>query len=167
MLGEDRAQELVILRRVEGPNPVRVVIDPRGRVPESARLLADDGVRRIVLTAAGTKIRLPRGIEIVEMPVSENGIAPSAMLSALLERGLKRILIEGGADTVSRFLAAGCLDRLHIVIAPVLLGSGPAGISLPPIEHCDQALRMPMYAHPLGEEVLFDCDLSARRAKVG
>jgi hypothetical protein len=38
-------------------------------------------------------------------------IAPEAILSALHERGLRRILIEGGAETVSRFLVANCLDR--------------------------------------------------------
>src|SRR5215204_1570064 len=37
------------VRRVEGPNPVRVVIDPRGRLPAAARMLADDNTRRIVI----------------------------------------------------------------------------------------------------------------------
>ncbi len=54
-----------------------------------------------------------------------DGIEPAAILAALAERGLRRILIEGGADTVSRFLAARCLDRLHVVVAPIILGSGP------------------------------------------
>src|SRR6185503_16294491 len=39
------------VRRVSGPPPVRVVIDPDGRLPRSARLLANDGVRRIIVTA--------------------------------------------------------------------------------------------------------------------
>ena len=42
------------------------------------------------------------------------------------ERGFRRVLIEGGADTVSRFLAAQCLDRLHVMVAPIILGSGRA-----------------------------------------
>jgi diaminohydroxyphosphoribosylaminopyrimidine deaminase/5-amino-6-(5-phosphoribosylamino)uracil reductase len=75
--------------------------------------------------------------------------------------------IEGGANTVSRFMAAGCLDRLHIVVAPVVIGSGPAGLSLEPIETMDQALRPPVRTHSLGSEILFDCDLSAQRAAGG
>ena len=43
---------------------------------------------------------------------------------------LRRILIEGGAHTVSRFIAAGCLDRLHVMVAPIMLGSGQAGMTL-------------------------------------
>ena len=81
-------------------------------------------MRRIILTASGVRPPLPQGIEIVELPKSGGQIAPSAILAALAERGLRRILIEGGADTVSRFLAAGCLDRLHVMVAPIILGSG-------------------------------------------
>ncbi len=155
------------VRRVSGPHPVRVVIDPNGRLPETARLLAGDGVRRIILTASGVRPKLPQGTELAELPKSGGQIAPSAILAALKERGLRRILIEGGADTVSRFLAAGCLDRLHVVVAPVVLGSGRAGLALPPIERADQALRPPMHVHRLDDEVLFDCDLSAQRVPVG
>jgi riboflavin biosynthesis pyrimidine reductase len=68
---------------------------------------------------------------------------------------------------VSRFLAAGCLDRLHVVVAPIILGSGPSGIALPPIERADQALRAPVRAHWLDDEVLFDVDLSAQRIPIG
>ena len=60
-------------------------------------------------------------------------------------------------------MAAGCLDRLHVVIAPLIIGAGPTGIALPPIDRLDQALRAPMRVHSLGEEVLLDCDLSAQR----
>ncbi len=158
---------LLTVRRVPGPQPVRVVIDPGGRLPHGARLLADDGVRRIILTASGVQPALPVGVEIVGLPKSGGQIAPSALLEALKERGLRRILIEGGADTVSRFMAAGCLDRLHVVVAPIVLGSGRVGLTLPPIERADQALRPPMHVHRLDDEVLYDCDLSAQRVAVG
>ena len=82
-------------------------------------------------------------------------------------RGLRRILIEGGADTVSRFLATGCLDRLHVIVAPIILGAGRPGIALPPVERADQAMRVPMRMHRIDDEVLFDCDLSAQRLPVG
>ena len=81
---------------------------------------------------------------IIALPQTDGQIAPAAILAALAERGFRRVLIEGGADTVSRFLAAGCLDRLHVVVAPIILGSGPAGLALPPIERADQALRVPV-----------------------
>jgi riboflavin biosynthesis pyrimidine reductase len=119
------------------------------------------------VTREGARPALPEGVEIVALPVDQDEIAPAAILGALAARGLRRLLIEGGANTVSRFLAAGCLDRLHVMIAPIILGSGPSSLSLPPILRVDEALRVPVRAHILGEEVLLDCDLSAHRRPIG
>jgi riboflavin-specific deaminase-like protein len=155
------------VRHVEGPNPARVVIDPRGRLPDDARLLADDGARRVVVTAAGTDARLPAGVERVAVPGTDRRLAPSAILVGLAAAGFRRILIEGGADTLSGFLAAGCLDRLHVVIAPIILGSGRPSCTLPAIADAEEALRPRVKTVLLGDEVLFDCDLSAQRRSVG
>lgn len=155
------------VRRVAGPQPVRVVIDPNGRLPASAKVFTGDGIRRLWVTAEATQCAPPSGVEILTLPAAGGRIAPAAILAALAERGLRRILIEGGADTVSCFLAAGCLDRLHVMVAPIILGSGRASFILPPVERADQALRAPMRTYRLDDEVLFDCDLSAQRVPVG
>jgi riboflavin-specific deaminase-like protein len=158
---------LLTVRRVEGPNPARVVIDPNGRLPSTARLFASDGARRLVLTDEQARPSLPHGTEIISLPRTDGQLAPAAILAALAEQGFRRILIEGGANTVSRFLAAGCLDRLHVVIAPMIIGSGPSSVTLPPITHLDQAIRCPTRAHILGDEVLIDCDLGSQRIVAG
>lgn len=155
------------VRRVAGPHPARIVIDPNGRLPPSAKVFTKDGVRRLLVTAEGATCSLASEVEVVALPAAGGRIAPRAILAALAERGLRRILIEGGADTVSGFLTAGCLDRLHVVVAPIILGAGRASFILPPIERADQALRMPIHAHQLDDEILFDCDLSTQRVPVG
>ncbi len=153
-------------RHVSGPNPARVVIDPRGRLAPTARLLAEDGARRIVVTEQGGPCAL-RGVEIVALPSVDGHIAPAAILASLAEIGLRRVLVEGGPETLSRFLAAGCLDRLHVVVAPIILGDGRPGFLLGPIDRVEQALCPPVRIHPLDGEVLFDCDFSAQRAPIG
>jgi riboflavin-specific deaminase-like protein len=158
---------LLTVRRVEGPSPARVVIDPNGRLPATARVLAADGIRRIVVTASDAQTRLPAGVEIVAIASNDGRLAPAAIAAALAARGLHRILIEGGADTVSRFLAARCLDRLHVLIAPIILGTGRSSLTLPVIERVEQAMRAPMRAHVLDGDVLLDCDLSAQRVPIG
>jgi diaminohydroxyphosphoribosylaminopyrimidine deaminase/5-amino-6-(5-phosphoribosylamino)uracil reductase len=155
------------VRRVVGPNPARVIVDPNGRLPSTARVLAADGIRRLVVTAAGAPKRLPPDIETVSLVAEAGELAPAAIVAALAARGFRRILVEGGADTVSRFLAAGCLDRLHILVAPIILGGGRSSLTLPPIERVEQAVRAPMRAHVLGSDVLLDCDLSAQRIPIG
>ena len=158
---------LLTVRRVSGPSPARIVLDPRGRLSPEARVLAADNVRRLVIVAEGVKPSLPKGVEIVEIAAPGGEVAPAAILAALADRGFRRILIEGGAHTVSRFIAAGCLDRLHVMVAPIMLGAGQSGVTLAPIARADQALRAPMRAHLIGEEVLLDCDLSAQRVAIG
>jgi diaminohydroxyphosphoribosylaminopyrimidine deaminase / 5-amino-6-(5-phosphoribosylamino)uracil reductase len=155
------------VRRVAGPSPARVILDPRGRLAASARVLAADGVRRLVVTTAEARHALPDGVEVVVLPANDGHMAPAAVLAGLVARGLRRILVEGGAKTVSGFLSAGCLDRLHVLVAPVILGTGRASLALAPIDRVDHALRPPTRAYPLGEEVLFDCDLSAARVPIG
>ena len=155
------------VRRVAGPNPARVVIDPNGRLARTARLLADDGARRLVITRSDTTLALAAGIEVVKVAATAERLAPADVLAILAERGFRRILIEGGSNTISRFLAAGCLDRLHVMIAPMIIGAGPSSVSLAPIDRVDEAIRAPMRAHILGDEVLLDCDLSAQRIGIG
>jgi diaminohydroxyphosphoribosylaminopyrimidine deaminase / 5-amino-6-(5-phosphoribosylamino)uracil reductase len=162
------------VRRVSGPSPARVILDPKGRLPGSARVLAADGIRRLVITSETCETAPTAGIEYARLPTRDGHIEPASILAALARHGLHRILIEGGADTVSRFLAARCLDRLHITVAPIIIGAGRSSVNLPPIAHVDDALRAPMRMHVLrngdrnsgdnpGDELLIDCDLSARR----
>ena len=153
------------VREVEGENPVRVVLDPHGRLGQDRRIFSDRAARTLVVrraTAHGSPSGTPGdGPEVLTLPASgSDGFEPGAVLEALRARGLRRVLVEGGGVTVSRFLEAGLLDRLHLTIAPILMGSGRPGITLPPIETLDQALRARCRHVPLGDDLLFDLDLS-------
>ncbi len=151
------------VRRCAGPNPVRVVVDPRGRLSCNARLLGPG--RKIVVTTTGAEVQAD-GAEILKLPHQEGRIAPPAILAALAGCGLRRIMIEGGAETVSRFLRAGCLDRLHMLVAPLILGAGRSSFTFGAIDRVEEALRPRVRVHHLGDETLFDCDLSAQRVPV-
>ncbi len=155
------------VRQVAGPQPARAVIDPKGRLGADAKLFADDGVRRLLITVDGATAAPPPGVEVITLPAEDGNIAPSAIVAALAGAGMRRILIEGGADTVSRFIAARCLDRLHVNVAPVMLGAGGPGIDLPPLDRADQARRMQVRVHKIEDDVLFDCDLSDQRIAIG
>jgi riboflavin-specific deaminase-like protein len=155
------------VRRVSGPSPARVVLDPAGRLPASARMFAADGNRCLRIAAAGAGGTPSLGVETVTLPTTGGRIAPADILQALAAHGFRRVLIEGGAETVSRFLLARCLDRLHVVVAPIILGSGRPSFALPPIDRVGEALSAPMQVHHLDGEVLYDCDLSAQRDAIG
>ena len=88
------------------------------------------------------------------------GFAPDAIVAALHALGLRRILVEGGADTLARFLDAGAVDLLHVLVAPMILGSGKEGFRLAPVDSLDEALRPVTRVHAFDDgDVLFTCDL--------
>lgn len=146
------------VRRVDGRSPARVVIDRRGRLPHGARLFADDGVARAVVTEAG--VAVPHGVQRIELTAKGNAFAPADVVAALHARGWRRILVEGGAQIVSSFIDAGVVDRLHVLVAPVLLGSGKSGLTLKPLARLADAPRPRTTVHVLDDgDVLFDCDL--------
>ncbi len=152
---------LLTVRHVPGEQPARIVLDPNGRVPNTARLWHTPG-RRIVMQR-GNLVR-PEGVEIVPLPgVAGEPIAPQVILAALRQVGIRRILVEGGAHTLSHFLAAGALDRLHFLIGPLILGSGLPGLTLPPIDRLDGALRPITRCYPLyGGDIIVDCAFSEK-----
>ncbi len=154
------------VRRVTGDHPARVVIDPRGRMPEGAACLRDGMAPVLVITTPGG--RVPKGAERIEIAAVDDTIPPAAIVSALEARGLPRVLLEGGADTLSRFLGAGSVDFLHILVAPMIFGSGQAGLELPPIDGLDQAMRPRSRVHVFEDgDVLFACDLRDSGARGG
>ncbi len=146
-------------RHVPGPNPVRVVIDPRGRMPATLGMLGDGAGPVIAVGCPGT--RGPAGAERIELPCGPDGhIPPAAIVEALAARGLRRILVEGGAETLARFLDAGAVDELHLMVAPILLGSGKTGLNLAPIESLTEAMRPVVRTMRFGDgDLLCICEL--------
>ena len=149
-------QPQLTVRHLDGPDPVRVIIDPNDRLSRTGPLLDPDTAAAVIqIVASDTALKpLPESVERLILDRVDGGFAPRAIVQALAQRGLTRLLIEGGAHTVSRFLAAGALHRLHLLIAPMLLGSGQAGLGLPAIERLAEARRLPMRSFPLADELL-------------
>ncbi|KAA6183849.1 RibD family protein [Thiohalocapsa marina] len=154
------------VRLVSGTNPVRAVLDPSARLAPGYRVFTDGQATTLHLVAeasaagsqaAGSQVVGP-GVERIPVRTDPaRTFPPQGVLAVLRDRGLRRVLVEGGGITVSRFLQAGVLDRLHVSVAPLLIGSGRPGITLPRIERLEQALRPPrVQHHRLGDDLLFD-----------
>lgn len=154
---------LLTTRQVSGPNPLRVVFDPGHRLDAHYRIFADaetptlyacgDRHLRDGETRFGTADILPLACVGDTSPVGE-------LLSALRARGCARVFVEGGGVTVSAFLEAGLLDRLHIAVAPLIVGSGKPAIRLEPKDVLSDCQRPAYRVFRMGGDVLFDCDLT-------
>lgn len=152
------------VRAVEGANPVRVVLDPHARVPLTSLLLTDPAAPTLWLVGAGATVpaEMADHVEVQRM-AGEGDFAPEDVLKILGTRGLGRVLVEGGGITVSRFLRAGCLDRLFLTSAPILVGDGVPGIRFEGADALSGALSAPVRRFILGDDVCAEFNFAAAR----
>ncbi|HKJ76205.1 MAG TPA: bifunctional diaminohydroxyphosphoribosylaminopyrimidine deaminase/5-amino-6-(5-phosphoribosylamino)uracil reductase RibD [Gammaproteobacteria bacterium] len=122
----------------EPRQPLRVVLDPRLSLPESARMLSLPG-RTLVVTAADDPEQQERleaaGAEVLRLPGGPDSIDLPAMLEELGRREVNEVLLETGATLSGAMLQAGLLDEIVVYMAPLLMGDGARGLfHLPGLE---------------------------------
>ncbi|MGP4015627.1 bifunctional diaminohydroxyphosphoribosylaminopyrimidine deaminase/5-amino-6-(5-phosphoribosylamino)uracil reductase RibD [Saccharopolyspora sp. 5N708] len=98
--------------------PLRVVVGDR-EIPPAAKVFDD----------AAETVQLPGG-------------DPAAVLTALADRGIVDVLLEGGPRLAGAFVAAGCVDRVLAYLAPMLLGAGPAALGEAGVGSISRAWRL-------------------------
>lgn len=151
-------------RLASGGNPLRVVLDPQLRLPATHRVFSDAEAPTLRVRAQGVPLRASlacASVEDIELPAPAGRLDLRALLAQLQARGNHLVLVEGGGVTLSAFLAAGLLDRMHIVVAPFIMGEGRPGLRIASPARLQDCLRPPPRIFALGGDVLFDCDLRA------
>ena len=158
-------------RRVPGPQPVRVVMDPAARLDGLSRVFRDGQAPTLWVCdshhAAQARSRLGQapgraevvGVDGLLATDATGAYHPQRAVAALAERGLRLLFVEGGGITVSRFFTAGALDRLHLVVAPVLIGSGRRGLQAPAHAVMADCPRPKARTLALGPDMLWDLEL--------
>ncbi len=162
--GTIRADDPQLTTRLcAGPSPVRVVLDTERSLGTDYRVFTD-GHPTLLACATDRASETHGGARVIGLPRAGRALDLAALLAALRERGLARVFIEGGGVTVSRFLAAGVLDRLHVTIAPLLLGEGVPAFTLPGVARPQDGLRLDWTLHRLGADILLDIPLNTARS---
>ena len=153
------------VRAVDGPSPVRVLLDPSARAPRTATMLNDGAAPVVWCVATTTPPPEPAAahVTVVRLPLVDGRFSPEDVLAALARRGLHRVLVEGGGRTVSGFLAAQALDRIFLTTAPLLIGDGVPGLRFSGTDRLSEALRAPARRFLLGADVCVELDLAAAR----
>jgi len=155
-------------RLVEGPNPLRVIIDPARRLDATYRVFTDQKAdtlyvcARSLLKPGEQRFGCATIVGIDDHADGPGSVNVAALVRMLRERGCPRIFVEGGGVTVSMFLEANLLDRLHMTVAPLIIGDGRPAIRLPARALLDDCHRPSYRVFRMGGDVLFDCDLRSR-----
>ena len=156
----------VRLPGMEARAPLRVVLDGRGRVGEALDLVQRSVEQRtLIFTGEGANHPLAErpGLEVCGVQQTAEGLAPEAILAALAQRGVTRVMIEGGAKVAAAFLEADLVDNICWFRAPkVLGGDGQAAVSGWGLAHLMDA---PRFARVRVERLEEDLLESLRRAR--
>ena len=158
------ADDPLLTRRGPGagqPN-LRVVLDRRLRTPPGARLFSEPGMVVLYTDAAGAGRDPARvselqaaGAQVVVLPA----VSPSLVLSELHARGVRSVLVEGGATVAASFVHAGLYDRVAVVCAPKLLGgaTAPSPLATALVEDPNEAPRVEgLRGHRAGEDLILE-----------
>lgn len=148
---------------LEGRSPVRVVSDCKLDLPLDGTLAETAKVVPVwLITVTGhdkdkRRALEEKGVEIIEVSDDENGRPDLGMAAmALAERGITRVLVEGGGMMSAAFLKAGLVDRIHWFRAPRIIG----GEGIPGVAHlgleklADSLSYHRVSAHPIGADLL-------------
>jgi diaminohydroxyphosphoribosylaminopyrimidine deaminase/5-amino-6-(5-phosphoribosylamino)uracil reductase len=122
------------LRRVAA----RIVLDPNLRIPMQARLISTARAAPTIIVTTEKLATEPRardfsalGVEVVGVPVEDRQLSLRALLDELGARGMSNLLVEGGGDTIGRFIEANQADEALVFVSPILIGGqgapGPIG----------------------------------------
>ncbi len=129
------AQRLSRRHRGQPEVPPIALVTRSGTLEHDLAVLTDSEVRPLVLTAAavavGTRHRLGSAAEVLDC----SGADPTAVdlavaLDRLAERGLSRVLTEGGPSLLGTFIGRHLLDELCLTLAPVLVGGTAVRIAV-------------------------------------
>jgi diaminohydroxyphosphoribosylaminopyrimidine deaminase/5-amino-6-(5-phosphoribosylamino)uracil reductase len=160
----------------DGRQPLRIVLDSALRLPHDGALSGTAAVcptlvayvpGRLAGDPEGERRRAgleDRGIELLALPPDgDKRVSLEALATVLGQRGSNELLVEGGADVVAAFLAAGLVDELLVCVAPVVIGgrSAPGPVGGVGVDRLELASRFEFLTV---EQLAGDVWLSARPA---
>jgi 5-amino-6-(5-phosphoribosylamino)uracil reductase len=123
LLVRDGERRKTRLERGLPEHPVKVTVTRRGKLDPSQRFFADDGSRKLVYAhsevASALGERLARVGEVVD---GGDPVRMAELARDLHRRGVRRLMVEGGAAVHTQFLADDLVDELQLVVAPFFVG---------------------------------------------
>jgi diaminohydroxyphosphoribosylaminopyrimidine deaminase/5-amino-6-(5-phosphoribosylamino)uracil reductase len=154
-------REGVRLADGEPRQPLRLVVDSRGRTPASARVLRLPGRTLVATTDASSEAwrreMREAGAEALVLPASDGRVDLGELLLRLGDRDILSLLIEGGGELLGGFFDLGLVDKVQAVLAPIIIGGqeAPAAVAGRGAARMAGALRLrDVSVERLGEDVL-------------
>ena len=153
-------------RLVQGPSPIRIVVDSTLRLSPSAKVVTDGAAPTLLATTDRAtperrRVFTTAGVDVLVMPATPDGrVDLGALLDELGRRGLDSLLVEGGAGLITALLREHRVRRLIVSIAPKIVGAGIEAVGDLDIVRLRDAVafRRASFSQ-VGPDVIFDGEL--------
>jgi riboflavin-specific deaminase-like protein len=150
------------VRKWPGSNPQPIVLDSQLRTPKTAKLCNHPDKKCWVLTVHQSTNLLGDNVDILTVPNAEENqlkVPLVAAMGLLRERGIKSLMVEGGAEVITAFLQASLADAVVLTIAPRILGGYKAVGDLQTGGYANQLSIDPLHYAPAGRDLIVWGDL--------
>jgi riboflavin-specific deaminase-like protein len=138
-----------------GQNPQPIVLDSHLRIPAKARLCSLPDKRCWVLTTGDSEDTSIEGLEITALEGNADGrVCLQRALKLLWSKGIKSLMVEGGASVISAFLKAQLVDAIVLTITPRLVGGYKAVSDLECVSRCVLPQIKPFFSQHLGDDLI-------------
>ncbi len=120
-----KSRELREMRVNKGlsPNPVRIVVDSRCRIPPDSEILNDEAHTVVAVSEAAEKTRIEEiGKRAEVIVVGEKRVNLVELLRILYRKGVRRIMVEGGGELNYSLIKEGLVDEIRIFYSGVIIG---------------------------------------------
>ena len=147
---------LLTTRKIKGPNPIRLIIDPTLKLTNKYKIFKDNN-KNIIFTNSSKEKKFIN-TTIVKFPKKN---FTQNIYDYLKKTSLQTILIEGGPTTLSHFIELKLLNYMQFIISPTIIGSGIDSVRLKPISNLKNALRAKNTICKLGKEIIVTLDFNS------
>ncbi len=110
--------------------PLRVIVDSRGRIPLNARMISEPGETLIVVSTATPEAReslVEAGLGVVEAAEDDGSVDLTALMRHLAgEMDITSLCVEGGASILGSLFDHGLVHKVIAFVSPTIIGGGDA-----------------------------------------
>jgi 5-amino-6-(5-phosphoribosylamino)uracil reductase/diaminohydroxyphosphoribosylaminopyrimidine deaminase/5-amino-6-(5-phosphoribosylamino)uracil reductase len=150
-----------------GKNPIRIILDSKLRIPNDSIVVrtAREIRTQIFCGSSCDRSRLTAleqaGITVVPVQSGPSGLILSEILATLYEKGIRSILVEGGAAVITSFIREKLADSIILFIAPLIIGTGTDAVGDLGTAHLGEAMRgKTASVCRLGEDIVWEVRLN-------
>lgn len=122
--------------------PIRIVLDTNCRTPIDSQVV-NNAAKTLIIIGKECNKKFLNNVELIKCKIDEKGLIDLENLIQILKnKGIKKLMIEGGSTVISSFLKSNLVDDIFVYVAPIIIG----GINTPTlVKNIDENINLKLF----------------------